>query len=44
MAPGQRASLPEPIVANGLMRTEEDVAAALAAGATAVVLEQTTHP
>jgi glycerol uptake operon antiterminator len=39
MAPGQRAMLPEPIVANGLMRTREDVAAALAAGAAAVVLE-----
>jgi glycerol uptake operon antiterminator len=41
MAPGQRGLLPEPVVANGLMRSEEDVAAALAAGAAAVVLEQT---
>jgi glycerol-3-phosphate responsive antiterminator len=44
MSPGQRARLPEPIVANGLMRKQEDVAAALAAGAAAVVLEEASRP
>jgi glycerol uptake operon antiterminator len=44
MEPGQRARLPEPIVANGLMRSQEDVAAALAAGAAAVVLEEASRP
>jgi glycerol uptake operon antiterminator len=46
LAPGQRRSLPLPVVAYGLVRRREDIEAALAAGADAVMTTpvQGVHP